>query len=180
MELREELRGKSKIEYWANKYNVANDTCIETLVPEVERRGYLTKRELIEVSNWVLQRESERRRQYRVGLIAENNSPDNVQTFTGNAFLSTNDSHSIRCLEQNLYGVGETIASVILHWFHELPYPTWTPHGKWSVQLDPKKSFGFTRWQNYVNYCRTKADEYEVCMRTLDRAFRECGKANMP
>ena len=55
MKLRIELCGKSKIEYWANKYNVANDTCIETLVPEVEKRGYLTKCELIEVSKWVLQ-----------------------------------------------------------------------------------------------------------------------------
>ena len=179
MKLRIELCGKSKIECWANKYNVANDTCIETLKPEVEERGYLTQCELIEVSNWVLQRESERRRQYRVGLIAENNSPDNVQTFTGNAFLSTNDSHSIRCLEQNLYGVGETIASAILHWFHELPYPTWTPHGKWGFYLDPKLKWNSTDWQEYVKGFRDAVNEFEVCKRTLDRACRECGKANM-
>ena len=180
MKLRIELCGKSKIECWANKYNVANDTCIEILRPKVEKRECLTKSELIEVSEWVLQRVGEGPRQYRVGLIADNNSPDNVEKFTRNAFLSTNDSDSICWLEQNLYGVGWAIASSILHWFHEYPYPTWTPHAKWSVNLKPKLDWSSTHWQNYVNYCRDKAEKYEVSMRTLDRAFRECGKANMP
>ena len=52
MKLRIELCGKSKIKCWANQYKVANDTCIETLVPEVKDREprCLTKLELIEVS----------------------------------------------------------------------------------------------------------------------------------
>ena len=181
MKLRIELCSKSKIECWANKYNVDNDASIETLVPEVIEREsrYLTKPELIEVSNWVLQRVGEGPREYRVGLIAENNSPDNVEEFTRNAFLSTNDSDSIYCLK-NLHRVGPTIASAILHWFHERPYPTWTPHAKWSVNLNPKLRWSSMGWQDYVNYCRTKAEKYQVSMRTLDRAFRECGKANMP
>ena len=167
-----------QIECWANKYNVANDTCIETLIPEIEQRGHLTKCELIEVSKWVLQNTKGERRQRTLDWVKKN-SPDNVERFTRNAFLLTNDGDSIRCLEQNLKGVGWAIASAILHWFHECPYPTWTPHAKWSVKLKPKQSFSSTGWQNYVNYCRTKADKYEASMRTLDRAFRECGKANM-
>ena len=178
MKLRKKLRGRSKIECWADKYNVANDTCIETLVPEVEQRGHLTKCELIEVSKWVLQKTGAGRRQLILDRV-EPNSPDDVEKWTKNAFLLTNDSDSIRCLEQNLKGVGWVTASAILHWFHERPYPTWTPHAKWAVKLDPKLDLSSTRWQDYVNYCRTKADQYEVDMRTLDRAFRECGKANM-
>ena len=46
MELREGLRDKSKINYWADKYDVGYDTRIENLVPEVKKRGYLTKCEL--------------------------------------------------------------------------------------------------------------------------------------
>ena len=177
MKLRMELCGRSKIECWANKYNVANDTCIETLVPEVEQRGHLTKCELIEVSKWVLQKTKGGRRQKTLDLV-ETNSPDDVKEITRNAFRSTDESDSIRCLEQNLHGVGWVIASAILHWFHECHYPTWTPHARWSVQID-EDSFSFTRWRDYVNYCRAKADQYEVSMRTFDRAFRECGKANM-
>ena len=179
MELREELRGRLKIEYWANKYNVANDTCIENLIPEVERRGHLTNCELIEVSKWVLQKTGKGRRQITLDLV-ETNSPDDVTEMTRDAFLSTNDSDRIRCLKRNLDGIGWAIGSAILHWFHECPHPTWTPHAKWAVKLNPNQHFSFTRWQDYVNYCRAIADEYEVCMRTLDRAFRECGKANMP
>ena len=178
MELYEELRGRLKIEYWANKYNVANDTCIENLVPEVEQRGHLTKCELIEVSKWVLQKTGEGRRQITLDLV-ETNSPDDVREMTRDAFLSTDDSDRIRCLKRNLDGIGWAIGSAILHWFHEFRYPTWTPHARWAVQLC-QNSWSSTRWQDFVNYCRDRADEYEVCMRTLDRAFREYGKTNMP
>ena len=178
MELRQELQDRSKIQDWAGKYNVGHDICMENLVPQVKEKGYLTICELIEVSKWVLQNTKGGRRQRTLDYVDENR-PDNVERFTKNAFLLTNDSDSIRCLEQNLKGVGWAIASTILHWFHEYPYPTWTPHAKWSVKLKPKQSFSSTCWQNYVNYCRTKADKYEVSMRTLDRAFRACGKANM-
>lgn len=71
-----------------------------------------------------------------------------------------------------------TTASVILHWFHERPYPTWTPHAKWAWGIH-EDSFTSRRWQEFVDRCRGKAEEYEMSMRTLDRAFRECGKANM-
>ena len=37
MELRLELRGRSRVEYWANRYDVANDTCIETLVLKLNK-----------------------------------------------------------------------------------------------------------------------------------------------
>ena len=178
MELCEELRSRLKIEYWANKYNVANDTCIENLVPEVEQRGRLTKCELIEVSKWVLQKTRGGRRQRTLDLVGTNN-PDDVREITRYAFLSTDDSDSIRRLQRNLDGIGWAIGSAILHWFHECPYPTWTPHARWAVQLC-QNSWSSTRWQDFVNYCRDRADEYEVCMRPLDRAFRECGKANMP
>ena len=182
MELRQELRSKSKIESWANKYNVANDTCIETLVPEVEQRGHLTKCELIEVSKWVLQNTKGGRRQRTLNYV-ETNSPDAVREITSDAFLLTDDSDCIRCLTRKLdgrklHGIGETIGSVILHWFHECRYPTWTPHARWAVQLC-QNSWSYKRWQDYVNKYRDIADEYEVCMRTLDRAARECGKANM-
>ena len=105
MELCEELRGRSKIEYWANKYNVANDTCIGNLVPEVEQRGHLTKCELIEVSKWVLQKTGEGRRQITLDLV-ETNSSDDVREMTHDAFLSTDDSDRIRCLKRNLNGIG--------------------------------------------------------------------------
>ena len=179
MGLRMELCSRSKIECWAGKYNVANDTCIENLVPEVEQRGYLTKCELIEVSKWVLQKTGEGRRQITLDLV-ETNSPDDVREMTHDAFLSTDDSDHIRCLKRNLNGIGWTIGSAILHWFHECRYPTWTPHARWCVQLDESQyRNNFERWKAYTLFCRDIADEYEVCMRTLDRAFREYGKANM-
>ncbi|MCY3742885.1 MAG: hypothetical protein OXH00_17870 [Candidatus Poribacteria bacterium] len=107
------------------------------------------------------------------------NSSDDVREITRDAFLSTNDSDSIRCLRR-LDGVRWAIGSAILHWFHERPYPTWTPHGKWGFCLDPKLKWNSTDWQKYVKCFRNALDKYEVCKRTLDRACREFGKAKMP
>ena len=104
------------------------------------------------------------------------NSPDDVKEFTRYAFLATDDSNSIRCL-RCLDGIGWAIGSAILHWFHKDRYPIWDRHARWSVQLD-KDHCSFKRWKAYVEFCRAIADQYEVCMRTLDRALLQYGKDN--
>ena len=168
MRLHEELCGRSKILYWAGKYDVDYDICIENLVPEVKKRGYLTKCELIEVAEWVKSR--------RLDLV-KTNSSDDVERFTQDAFRVTVDDSLcyLRCLD----GVSRITGSAILHWFHEGRYPIWVCHTIWSVQLDKRQyRNNFERWKAYVDFCRFKADEYEVCMRTLDRALKRYGQAN--
>ena len=54
MELRAELRSRSKILHRAGKYNVDYDICIENLVPEVQERQYLKKHELVKLACWKL------------------------------------------------------------------------------------------------------------------------------
>lgn len=169
-----ELRGRSNILHWAGKYNVHYDICIENLVPEVIERGYLTKCELIEVAEWVKSR--------RIDLVRKNKS-DDVKEITYNAFRTTVDD-SIRYLmgqTGGLPGVSRITGSAILHWFHEGRYPIWDPNSIWSVQLDKSQyRNNFERWKAYVDFCRAKADEYEVYMRTLDRALKKYGQANRP
>lgn len=172
MELREELRDTSKIQHWAGKYPVDCDICIENLVFEVKKRGYLTKCELIELAKWKVRKK--RNTVWRVKTI----SPDDVKEFTRNAFLETDANNSIRCLRR-LKGVDWAVGSAILHWFHKCRYPIWDIHARWSVQLPKNKYYcGFKLWKAYVDFCRAKADKYKVCMRTLDRALITYGKNN--
>ena len=170
MELRQELQDRSEIEKWSHCYNIGYDTCIENLVKEVKDRGYLKKCELLKVARWKVKKE--RNTVWRVETI----SPDEVKEITRNAFLSADDSDSIRYLRR-LDGVGWAVASAILHWFHDDCYPIWDRHARWSVQLD-KDNGSFKYWKAYVEFCRTIAVAYKVDMRTLDRALMTYGKKN--
>ena len=182
MELRAGLLGRSKILFWAGKYNVNYDIPIENLGPEVKERGYLTKTELVKLACRKLPDRWKRGKdEGKLGLV-KTNSPDDVKRFTRDAFLSTEERHSIRCLmwrTGGLPGVGSAIGSAILHWFHDDCYPIWDINARWSVQID-KNYCSFTRWKAYTLFCRDIADEYEVCMRTLDRALFKYGQANRP
>lgn len=176
MELRQGLQGESNIQYWAGTYNVDYDTPIENLVCGVKERGYLTKRELVRLAEWKLPERWKRGEgEGKLGLVKEN-SPDDVRRITRNAFRTTDSSDSIRYLRQ-LEGVSWALGSAILHWFHECRYPIWDIHARWSVQLD-KNNGSFKSWKVYVDFCRDIADEYEVCMRTLDRALLKYGQNN--
>lgn len=180
MELRCGLQSTSKIERWANRYNVDSDTDIENLVPIVKKRGYLTHSELVELACWKLPDRWKRGPdEGKLGLVKAN-SPNDVQDITRSAFLSTDDRESIRCLRR-LSGVGLAVASAILHWFHECRYPIWDIYARWSVRLNEcqhQYKNDDERWQAYVDFCRVRSDEYGVSMRILDRALFEYGKNN--
>lgn len=174
MELRQELQGTSRIRKWANCYNVREDIGIENFVSDVKKRGYLKKSELIEVACWKLPDRWKRGKdEGKLGLV-KRNSPDDVRKFTEAAFLSTDDIESLRHLRE-LDGIGSAIGSAILHWFHEKRYPIWDMHARRSVQL-PKDYYSDTRWKAYTEFCRAIAKQYEVDMRTLDRALFLYGK----
>ena len=180
MELRQELQDRSKIYEWSRCYNVCSDTCIENLVEDVKDREYLKKQELVKLACWKLPDRWKRGRdEGKLGLV-KTNSFDDVKRYTRCAFLSTDDIDSLHHLRE-LDGVGRAVASAILHWFHEDRYPIWDIYARWSVRLNEcwyQYKNNDERWRAYVEKCRTIADEYEVDMRTLDRALFEYGKKN--
>lgn len=180
MELREGLLGRSNIQSWADEYNVSHDTSIENLVCEVKERGYLTETELIEVAKWKVPN-----KRNTIHNVIKNH-PDDVKAKTRSAFRATvDDSMYYLCnrLRHNmgLRGVRIPVGSAILHWFHECRYPIWDRYAIRSVQLNESQyKNDFERWKAYVEFCKVIADEYEVDMRTLDRALLEYGKAKKP
>lgn len=180
MELRQELQCRSKILEWAWNRCAVNDTPMKNLVPGVRDRGYLTKDELIEVAKWKVPK---KRNTHRHVI---NNCPDKVKEMTLSAFRAT-VGNSINYLRNQprrnmgLQGVRIPVGSAILHWFHEGRYPIWDRHAIWSVRLNEclhHYKNKYERWRAYVEFCRSKADEYEVCMRTLDRALLQYGRDN--
>ena len=80
-----------------------------------------------------------------------------------------------------LYGVGQSIASTILHLYDRERYPIFDPHALYSIRIKKKDVKGDKKfWKEYVKLCREKSDCHGVCMRKLDRAlykFSESGAA---
>ena len=114
------------------------------------------------------------------------NYPDDVKKKTCAAFRANVDDSMYHLCNQRrrgmgLRGVRIPMGSAILHWFHTDCYPIWDRYAIWSVQLDESRYRNkFERWKAYTLFCREIAEEYEVCMRHLDRALMQYGKAKKP
>ena len=170
---------ESQIRYYADKYLVEElrrynnsveryDNPIERIVNDVKGRGYLIKSDLIALSNWT----GDPRNKLRI----EKNSSISIEEITRIA-LSPDTAEPGRINSLQLYGVGPTIASAILHWFHKDCYPIWSKPARYSVHLDKSRDEPKPEeWQAYVSFCRCLAKKNKVNMRTLDRALWKYGK----
>ena len=154
---------ESKIRYYADKYQTDHqcyDNSVERIVDAVKGRGYLTKSDLIELSDWA-------KNGRNIHKIKSNND-DFVKKMTGCALSSDTAERDRICYLRRLDGVGQAVASAILHWFHKDHYPIWSTPARNSVGIDsPKRG----EWEAYVSFCRCLAKKNKVNMRTLDRAL---------
>ena len=154
---------ESKIRYYADKYlkeELGYDNPIKRIVYDVKGRGYLTKSDLIVLSYWV----KNARNIHRI----KDNSDDCIKERTAFALSSaTADPDRIR-----LNGVGWSVSSAILHWFHKNHYPIWSGPARYSVHIDETRGTPkIGEWEAYVSFCRSLAKKNKVNMRTLDRAL---------
>lgn len=139
-----------------------------TLKATVHQRGHLTKKDLAAVAFWKAPQSSGH---------AQKNSEDYVSEITGFAFKTNCERARIESL-MILDGVSWPTASVILHLFHQYPYPILDYRALWSVMLKVPVMYSFGFWWPYVEFCRTLATRVSVDMRTLDRALWQYFKEN--
>ena len=165
---------ESQIRYYAEKYledHPVYDNSVKSIVGEVKARGYLTKSDLIVLSDWT----GDPRNKLRI----EKNSSISIEDITRIA-LSPDTTEPDRINSSlKLYGVGPTIASAILHWFHKNCYPIWSKPARYSVHLNEIRYTSKLKpeeWAIYVSFCRCLAKKNKVNMRTLDRALWKYGK----
>ena len=94
-----------------------------------------------------------------------------IEQITGEAFRLDDDWEKIEKLKE-IYGVAASVASVILHLYDEGDYPLIDVHALRSIGIDSKKiNYDEPFWRKYVDFCRAKAEHYDVSMRALDRAL---------
>ena len=163
---------ESKIDYWAKSYTECQDEDNrereERLIgwrEKILKRGYLTKYELYTVARWKLCVYGEDAAEPTL-----ENPDDKIKIATRQAFTSSDDWEKLLSLTQ-LQGVGQSVASAILHLYDKEKYPILDIHALWSAGRKFRQRSSYPFWPEYIAFCRDIADRNQKTMRTLDRAL---------
>ena len=161
---------KDEILYWATLYTEdqtparqCQEKDVMKIRSSVEDNGYLTKTELMEMAHW-------KDPQFARSNIKKGNLPERIEAVTRDAFRPSDDWEKLEKLT-DIVGVGESIASAILHLYNKGQYPILSEPARWSVGLERKKRTTYPFWLEYIEFCRDIANRNGVEMRTLDRAL---------
>ena len=164
---------ESEIDDWANRYtecqresNREREEQVIGLRDDIRQRGYLTEDELYEVAYW------KTKNIFGKADLTLENADNFIREITTQAFTSTDDWTKLIVLTQ-LQGIGQPIASAILHLYDKAPYPILDIHALWSVGLAWRRRSLYPRslWLEYIELCRDLASRNNVSMRHLDRAL---------
>ena len=168
---------KEEILYWESLYIDAQtparqrqEQAVMDLRKKVEARkkpetpgGYLETAELRMMAGW---------KRHTLPSLIDNNPPGHIEKITAEAFSPGDDWEKLKKLISyygGLDGVRESVASVILHLYDRKRYPVLDVHALWSLTIDNTEvAYDCSFWKEYVKFCREKADDYGICMRTLD------------
>ena len=162
---------ESRIRYWADRYdNPGEERITEEIGPVAQKRGYLTRREFVEMCHW---------KTPRTQKLVKANSRALVEAVTQAALESQNEAVKIMVL-QALKGVAWPTASVILHFCDEQPYPILDVRALESLGMLTKEGkpppYTLEFWLDYVAYVRGLAQRTGHSMRTVDRALWQFSK----
>jgi hypothetical protein len=108
----------------------------------------------------------------------EKNAPEEIEYATRIALSPENKNERLRIgILNSLQGVDWAMASVLLHFGHNDPYPIIDFRALWSLGLYEGPSvYSFKFWWSYVEFCRALREKAGTTMRTLDRALWQYSK----
>ena len=124
-------------------------------------RKYMTMSDLVEVARW-------KWRGARTRQLCEKNSAEDVEEITRASFAANSERLRIGAL-LSLHGVGWPMASVILHFSFPDRYPILDARAMKTV--GGSTIYNFERWMDYTELCRSKAKQFDVPLRVLDKAL---------
>jgi hypothetical protein len=159
---------KSEIHYWAGRYKVSDDVKVEAAARRNKKRGYLTKNEFMELCRWKTPRAKQK---------CEHNPENLIHEATGIALSAYREEIRIGAL-MILDGVSWPTASVILHFWHNEPYPILDFRALWSVGVDEPPNYTFDFWWRYAEFCRELAKESNANMRIVDQSLWQFSSEN--
>jgi hypothetical protein len=156
---------------WADRYSYPSESPIEQkIAPTARARGYLTRKEFLDICWWKTPRSQPRCAQNREAFVRE---------VSRIALATTNEELKIRVLLL-LAGVSWPTASVILHFCDRHRYPILDYRALWSVGVRRIPPYTFSLWSEYTRFVRGISDRTSLSMRTIDRALWQYSKERQP
>lgn len=160
------LFDSKEISALAGRYDQGNryeDTPLEKLRETIGHQQYLTKDQLILIADW---------KSPRIRHHINKNEDSLVVDVTKVSFSTENEAFKIEVLTL-LKGVGWPVASVILHFFSQNPYPIIDFRALYSINCQHIKpeDYNFKFWEEYVRYFRKLLNQTGTDKRILDRAL---------
>ena len=163
---------ESEIDCWAARYteyqheeNREREEKLIGLRETILRQGYLTPYQLYTVARWKLCVYGE-----DAAEPTRTNPEDLIMIATRQAFTSSDDWQKLLYLTE-LKGVGQSVASAILHLYDKEKYPILDIHALWSVGFERRQRRDHPFWPEYIQFCRDIANRNGIEMRKLDRAL---------
>jgi hypothetical protein len=154
---------------WAARFpdgDMGGDRRAEEIRARVLARGYLTRREFLDLCAWKTPRSKPRCRR---------NKARTIETIT-RAALATHDEALKMDLLRLLDGVEWPTASTILHFCDARPYPILDVRAVWSLGYARSPSYSMRFWLEYVAVTRELAGRLGLSIRTLDKALWQYSK----
>ena len=152
----------------ASRYSYQDDKVV-SIGNDARKKRYLDKDDLSAICRW----ESSRNKHFEVL------TRDEVVEVSKIAFSCKSERLRAGSLVA-LPGVSWPTASAILQLCHRDRYPILDFRALWSLSVQVPSVYNFDFWWAYVEATRALADEWDVDMRTLDRALWQYSKENQP
>lgn len=94
---------------------------------------------------------------------------------TAEVFISNDERQRLRLLK-TLRGIATPTASAVLFFAEPSRYPIIDRRAVESLGEEPRNAYGYAYWVQYIDWCRTAADDLGVSIRTLDKALWQRSK----
>jgi len=161
----------TEIAHWATRYAFpGEDALVERVTPAARDRGYLKRREFLDLCRWKTPRTAKR---------CALNSSQQIRDATQLSFNTSDERAKIGIL-RFLDGVDWPTASVLLHFCDRQPYPVLDFRALWSLGISHPPTYTFEFWWAYASFTRQLAASSGESMRTVDRALWQYSKEHQP
>lgn len=170
---------RGELSYWVDRYLKhlkANEVELEEeiekrVAPRIQKEGYLNKEDFRKMCKWKgIEGED-------AWIICQRNDEAFIKVVSKNAFANSNERFRVSVFGL-LQGVDWSMASVFLHFGHPDPYPVVDAITLRAMGIYDETRIDYDLWYAFTDFCRKLSKDWDVDMRTLDRAFRQFGKEN--
>lgn len=160
-----------RISYWAGRYEYrSEEQLLRKIGPAARTRGYLTRKEFLQVCDWKTVRTRSR---------CARNSASYVKEATRAALAARSDRLGVEVLTL-LDGVSFPTASTILHFCARRDYPIIDYRALWTLQCPVPSKYTFDLYGRYTEFFRGLMSRTGAGRRELDRALWQFSKERQP